>query len=322
MNARTRQLLVALILFVCGGASCPRSRQVTNDFAPAVLESTATLADVIRAVNTNSARIQQLESQGATLTIEGLPTLDASYAIDRPRRMRLRAESGMLGPVLDIGSNDQIYWIWAKDSEQPGVYWGRHDEFDQSAAKDLLPIPPDWLIEAIGVVQLDPTAEHEGPVPVRPGQLQIRSHLQTPQGPITKLTVVDDQRGWVMEQHLFDAQQRSIASAVASGFQFDQVTGTSLPRYVDIRVPAAQLKFTLETQRHVINALSGDPNQLWNVPQMKNVPMVDLSDPQINDLLSAPWLSARRPRRMANRPSADQRSWGWPRLPSYFDRLR
>ena len=86
-----------------------------------------------------------------------------------PKRFRLRAETGITGPELDLGSNDEVYWMWVKRADRPAVYWGRHDQFYQSAARDLLPVPPDWLIEALGVVQLDPTGQHEGPFQNRPG---------------------------------------------------------------------------------------------------------------------------------------------------------
>ncbi len=135
-----------------------------NDFAPVVLGPEATLEDVIRVVNANSARVQQVQSSGATLNVEGLPTLQASYALERPRRLRLRAElSRLSGSELDLGSNDEIYWMWVKRSDQPAVYWGRHDEYAQSSAREILPVPPEWLIEALGVVELDPTGQHEGP---------------------------------------------------------------------------------------------------------------------------------------------------------------
>lgn len=93
---------------------------------------------------------------------------------------------------------------------------------------------------------------------------------------ITKITIVDDSRGWVLEQHLFDNANRPLASAIGSGFQYDPATGASLPRVVQVHLPSAQLSFTLETDRRVINQLQGDPNQLWTIPQITGVPLVNL----------------------------------------------
>jgi hypothetical protein len=227
----------------------------------------------------------------------------------------------MTGPELDLGSNDEMYWMWVKHSEQPGVYWGRHEEFYQSSAREILPVPPDWLIEALGVVQLDPTGQHEGPFASRPGQLEVRSSIPTPAGNLTKVTVVDDARGWVLEQHVFDAARQPLASSLAAGFQFDPVTGASLPRLVEIRLPPARMHFRLETPRHQINQLAGDPAQLWTLPQFNGVPLVDLDNPGRMGYHDVDSTLAGRPLRYASRtlPPGDLPIR---RLPPSFDRLR
>jgi hypothetical protein len=315
-------LLLVLLLFAGSGASCPRSRQLSNDYAPVVLTPDATLADIIRVVNANSARIHQLQSNGARLTVDGAPALQASYAFERPRRFRLRAElSSMTGPELDLGSNDEQYWIWARRSPEPAIYWGRHDEFYQSSAREILPVAPGWFVEALGVVELDPTGRHEGPFRQRPGQLEIRTLLATAEGGMTKITVVDDARGWVIEQHLLDASGRPLASSQAAAFQFDPVSGVSLPRLVEIRLPPAQMTMTLETESHQINRLVGDPNQLWTIPTMRGVPLVDLNPSPRTGQLDPRVPDAARPTRVADRSLIPSRDPAIRRLPP-FDRLR
>lgn len=320
MRASTRHLLVTLLLIVGSGASCPRGRQIVNDYAPVVLPPDASLEDVIRIVNANSARIEQLQSVGATLTGEGMPKLDASYAYERPRRFRLRAQTSF-GTELDLGSNEQTYWMWVKRSDEPAVYWGRHEEFYQSSAREMVPVPPDWLIEALGVVELDPTGQHEGPFRHRPGQLEVRTQVPTANGNLTKITVLDDARGWVVEQHVFDASGQPLASALAAGFQFDQTSGVSLPRLVEIRLPPAGLQFTLQTERHQINQLVGDPEQLWTMPQISGVPLVDLSSPSRLGARSVNPAMATRSSRYAQRPLRNAGDPAIRRLPP-FDRLR
>lgn len=311
--------LTCLLLFVCAGASCPRDRQLMNDPAPVVLGPNPSLEQVITAVNANSARIQQLQSSGATLKVGHLPALEANYAVDRPRRFRLRAQTRLTGPELDLGSNDQQFWIWVKQSPEPAIYWGQHDQYYRSAAQQILPVPPEWLIEALGIVRLDPTANYEGPSLVENGRIEIRSQVVGPSGPMTRVLVIDDQRGWVLEQHLFDANQAPIASAAASGFQYDPNTGASLPRMVEVHLPPARLSFTLRTEQHLVNQLSGDPAQLWKMPQMSGYPQIEITQPG-----RAPQpqldLMARRPRRSVPRPAV-HREQAIRRLPP-FDRLR
>ncbi len=271
-------LAIVVVLFSAMGAGCPRNRQIMNDNAPIVLAPEASLEDVIRVVNSNSSRIQKIQSSGATLTVPGVPPVDANYAFERPRRFRLRAQTLLRGPELDLGSNEETYWMWVRHGDQ-AVYWGRHDQFYQSAARSVVPVPPDWMIEALGVVEMDPTDEHEGPDRSRPGFLQVRTLRRTPGGDITKLTVLDAERGWVMEQHLFDASNQPIASAVAAGFQYDPVNSVSLPRQVEVHLPTSQLRFTLRTERHLVNQIVADNQELWTMPEISGYPYIDLAYP-------------------------------------------
>lgn len=311
-------LIVVTGLFCATGASCPRNRQLLNDNAPVVLTPNTSLEDVIRVVNTNSSRVQKIQSTGATLTVArpGVPSIEANYAFERPQRFRLRAETRLTGPELDLGSNDEIYWMWVKQNDEKAVYWGRHDQFYQSAARNILPVPPNWLIEALGVVEMDPTGEHEGPYQARPGYLQIRSRIRTPSGDLLKITLIDDSRGWIVEQHLYDTSNQPLASAFASGFQYDPNSGASLPRQVEIRLPPADLAFTLKTEQHLINQIMGDDSQLWTMPRIDGYPYVDLANPNATPAQARasvspnPYYSQSIPRNAAIR-----------RLPP-FDRLR
>lgn len=321
LKARMLHLLVAVALFSSAGATCPRQKTLVNDYAPTVLTPEATLEDVIRVVNANSSRIQQVQSDTATLTFPGAPPLNTTYSLDRPRRFRMRSElSRVLGPELDLGSNDEIYWIYVRQSERPAVYWGRHEEFRDNAGREILPIPPDWLIQALGVVELDPTGRHEGPLRNRPGQLEIRSQIVLNDIAFTKVTVIDDARGWVLEQHLYNDAQQPVASVVASAFHFDQLQGVSLPRFVEVRLPPAGLAFSLQTDRHLINQSSSESGAMWTLPQLSGVPTIPLSEIGAANATPGAALQSRRPQRVVARPVAP-RDAAIRRLPP-FDRLR
>jgi hypothetical protein len=139
-------------------------------------------------------------------------------------------------------------------------------------------------------------------------------------GTLTKVLVVDDARGWVLEQHVYGASQQPLASALAGGFQFDPVTGASLPRVVQVRLPATGMNFTLETQQHQINQLLGDPAQLWSVPTISGVPLVNLNNPGPLGFQRGRTV-AQRPDRTGYRTASPPRDAAIRRLPP-FDRLR
>lgn len=281
MNRFCYSSLIATLICSCiGCSSFPRRFQNANNTpAPVLLPENPTFEDVARVVNSNSARIQQLQVTRATLTTPDSPALKASYALERPRRFRLTAETTFTGQEIDLGSNDDDYWVWIRRDPRRAVYFGAHDQFYQSGIRDILPVPPHWLIEAIGVVELDPTGSHSEPSANRPGQLEIRSRVPTPNGELTKITVIDDRHGWVLEQQLYDeaAGNQLLASAMGSDFKYDPSSGVSLPHTVDIRLPPANLEFTLRTDEFSINQLYADPAVLWAMPQPSGFEMVDVS---------------------------------------------
>jgi hypothetical protein len=196
-----------------------------------------------------------------------------------------------MGAVLDLGSNDEIYWMWTKNAEPPAVFYGRHDQFFSSSAQEVLPVPPHWLIEALGIVYLDPNGIHEGPSYATsiPGAVEVRSRLPTPKGELTRVLLVEQQHGWVLQQHLLDANGRLLVSAVASDFRYDAAHGVSLPTKIDVNLPLARIAFSFEADRYVINEPyvlddprpRRNPRELWTMPQVPGHQPRDLADPQV-----------------------------------------
>ena len=269
-------LLTLATTFAAGGAACPRMLQQYTAPAPIVFEGPPTLDRTIAVVNANSKKIQQLQSTGATIKVPGVPSLRASLSYERSRRFRLIADTGITGVELDMGSNDHEFWMWVKRNRPPAVYFCRHDEFHGSAARDVLPIEPSWIAEALGVVYFDPRGRHDGPHASGEGRIEIRSKVSTADGEITKVTVIHSAHGWVLEQHIFDVSGQHIASAIASHHRFDPGTGVTLPRHIEIELPTIEMAFSLDISDYIVNSLTGDPDTLWSRPDRSSVPPVDL----------------------------------------------
>ena len=268
-------LLTLATLFAAGGAACPRMLQQYTA-APIVFEGEPTLDRSIAVVNANSEKIQQLQSTGATIKVAGVPSLRASLSYERSRRFRLIADTSITGVELDMGSNDHEFWMWVKRNRPPAVYFCRHEEFQGSAVRDVLPIEPSWIAEALGVVYFDPRGRHDGPHHAGEGRLEIRSKVPTADGEVTKVTVIHSRHGWVLEQHVFDVNGRHIASAIASHHRYDPGTGVTLPRHIEVQLPTIEMSFTLEVSDYIVNSLTGDPETLWARPDRNSVPPVDL----------------------------------------------
>lgn len=277
-----KSLLLLLVVFCGSGATC--SQSFRNPFvqygppAPEVLLAGSSLDQVVAAVNQNSARIASYQTNNASITVPGMPgipLLRGNIAAQQPGKVRLQASTALTGPEVDLGSNDELFWFWVKRNEPPALYFSRHDQFAGSAAKQIMPIEPQWLLDALGMMQFSPNDRHEGPFPHGNGALEMRSIIATPSGQMSKVTIVDARRAWVLEQHIYDATGTLIASSRASNHRYYPEVGVSLPQDVELRVPAAQLSLLIDVGTVQLNTLSNNP-ALWSLPVLNNYPQIDL----------------------------------------------
>ena len=267
-----------MTLFVACGATCHPNLYGVGPLAPTAFVTPPTLEDIIYTVNDNTNRVQQLHSDSAWLSLPGFPGLRATVKLERESRFRLIAKA--IGPELDVGSNDHEFWFWAKRSPEPVILFANHHEFAASPTRNMFPVDPHWLIEAIGLVQFQPGGMHEGPYPREDGLVEVRTRLPSPTGDLTRVLVIHDRYGWIMEQHLYDAAGRIIASSKTSGHRYYETQGVSLPHRIEISMPDAQLSLTIEVNEFSINALYGAPDQLWSVPQYEGYTQVNIAAPQ------------------------------------------
>lgn len=285
-GGRSRAVALALVVaaVASSGASCPhalRGYQVGTMPLPRVLPPQANLEQVMAAVHDNTDRVRSLMASQAVLVVPGVPRLSARVACEPPRRFRLQAQTSITGPELDIGSNDDLFWLWLRQHKPPITAFCRHDDYARSAARQLLPIRADWMPELLGLVRFRPEDQHQGPFPTADGRLEIRSRIAAPDGDLYKSTILDATTGLVAEQHLFTAAGERLASVRTSRHRVDPPSGAALPHTVEVSWPTSQVDFTLELAGITTNAPTADPGQLWQMPVYPGYEPVDLADPSI-----------------------------------------
>jgi hypothetical protein len=272
--------------FVCAsGATCQRPL-FTNPFsapgpaAPQVLMENASREQIVAAVNQNSARVQSLTVTNAAITIQdmwGLPILSGNIAAERPGRFRLTAATAVTGQELDLGSNDELFWLWVRRNQPPAVYFCRHDQFANSNIRQVMPVEPAWLLAALGMVDLDPASVFDGPLPRGDGTVELRSWLPSANGTLQRITVIDARRAWVVEQHVYDQSgTQLLASAIAESHRYYPIEQVSLPERVVIKLPTANLAMRINLGGVQINQLQGDRAQLWTLPTFEGYPQYNL----------------------------------------------
>lgn len=277
MSCRWGILALALgLVAVAGGAGCPQQIVPgTSAEAGRVLPAGATLADVMHVVNGNSGKIVSLSTSDASISVPLAPTVRASVALERPRRFRLRADAALAGPAADLGSNDELFWFWLP-MQSPALYYCHHERFQGSAARQVIPVEPEWLVDAFGIGMLDPNLSHSEPTRLGQGRLEVRSMLRTPEQSYTRITVLDEARGWVLEQHVYDQRGQRLATALTSKHWRDPASGAYVPRQIEIQWPATQFSMRIDVRTWHVNAAAADPMQVWGLPQYAGVQLVDL----------------------------------------------
>lgn len=276
-------LLVAASV-ASSGASCPnvlRGYQVGTMPLPRALPPQPSLYQIIGAVHDNTERVRSLMSSQAVLVVSGVPRLSARVACEPPRRFRLQAQTSLTGPELDIGSNDDLFWLWLRQHQPPITAFCRHDQYAQSQARQVLPIRADWMPELLGLVNFRPEDTHDGPFPQADGRIEIRSRINTGDGGVLKSTILDGTTGLVAEQHLFTPAGERLASVRTSRFRVDPPSGAALPHLVEVSWPASGVDFKLELAAITVNGASPDPTQLWQMPAYPGYEPVDLADPSV-----------------------------------------
>jgi hypothetical protein len=288
-------------------------RRNASEPPPILFSSLPTREEAVAAVNANSGRIQALQTRGATISVPGAPAIGAEIALARPANLRFRAGTSLLGPELDMGSNSLLFWFWAARAPEPDVYFARHDLFADSRARQMLPIEPTWLIQALGVVEIDPATILEGPTDAGNDRVQLKTTLIASAGQFTRLVQLHGKHGWVLEQHLFDGRGELVASARNSQHEYYHLDGVSLPKRIEVQVPQGQMQFQLDVGQWVINQPPPEGQDLFELPrtQLGGYRFVDMADP--NFVPPGGTLPVEAPPRAAQGPSANLRDRyrGW-----------
>ena len=263
---------LAAVLLAASGCRLLPSRQ-----EPPIWGTQPTLEQVVQTVNRQSAQVISLHASQARIDLPGLsPTLRAQLAMQKPRRFRLRAGTALGGPELDLGSNEQEFWIWIRRAQPPQTLVARYDRWATSPWARVVPLETDWLWGALGLVNFAPGDLHQGPRFLGRDRLEVRTTRQSPAGPLTRVVVLDARTAFPLEQHVFDSQGVRLISAVLSRPKRDELTGTLLPHRVQFVLPQAQVRFALEVNRWEVNQIGPEMQQTWLRPQFPGYPAVDL----------------------------------------------
>ncbi|MCL2349665.1 MAG: hypothetical protein FWC50_15550 [Planctomycetaceae bacterium] len=224
---------------------------------PTVLKPNADLSEIVNTVNGNSSKIRSFISNNAQITLTSgtvpLP-MSSQIAYEYPRKFRAFGSGvAFSGKELDIGSNEELFWVWAKRDPDNKMYFCRRDQYESSGIRNNIPIDPDWLLEAMGIVFFlpDPKEQHRLAGQTADGHWAIETKRTTPIGIFTKRTVIDNKTAAVLLQELRDPNGRLVASAISPTHTLDKASDIVYPTGVD-------LLFAVQNQNFTIHLAMGD----------------------------------------------------------------
>ena len=146
----------------------------------------------------------------------------ADFASAFPSKFRLQMSS-IFGDELDMGSNDDLFWYWARRSESRGQFYATHDDYFKTRLKT--PFNPIWIMSAMGFapIELD-----ESEILEREKHFVVASKGRNASGePVIFAAYVDKEKPRVTSHVITDPVGTVLASANVLKFGNDD-----LPRSV------------------------------------------------------------------------------------------
>ena len=146
-----------------------------------------------------------------------------------------------------------------------------------SAVRSVMPVEPQWLIEAIGLAYFNPAHHHEGPWPVGDDLFEMQTTWESG-GEQYRRVLTIDRKARVLGQSVFDSDGNVLARAAASRHKRYIVEDVVLPRTVKISMPRTGLAITLDFDEVKINPPDKLKAAIWSMPEYAGSTMVNLAD--------------------------------------------
>lgn len=257
--------------------------------------------EIVDYVNQHITPIQSWRASSATLKVTGVPIpLSAMMAVEQPNHFRLTVAGVLSGQnELDLGSNQEKLWFWARQMEPKAVITCRHEEIE--AVQDQLPVPfqPEWLMQVMCVAPI--SCENADLVrdPEDSYSVKLVSHHTNASGStVRKISTIDLRKGEVRRHQLYDSNHQLLVSAELSDYREFPKTKARLPHDISLRWVQQDMKMHITLNGVEINP-PHMPEEIWTIPVIADCPVHELH----RDQLLQP-ASGATPRSLREKPKA------------------
>ena len=179
-------------------------------------------------------------------------TLDAVITVERDKNFRLRARS-LLGEEADFGSNAERFWFWMRRNKPPWVFTATHAQLGAVGRRLQIPFHPTWIMEALGVMPLDPNTVSVRQPGLDNNTLLFVSEEISPSGEVVRREIeVDTHLGVILAHRLFDATGQRLAEARLSQHRREP-SGVVMPHRIELDWPQHDSSMTVHLGTIEIN---------------------------------------------------------------------
>jgi len=153
--------------FVCVAlltlTGCPPGGPNNNTGVPPVPPDPRAVNEILESINANAALLNQpIWSNSVSVTADFVDSrgkshsynLDGSLLYRKPRELRVDLRPSVGDPVMQIGSNNETFWMWV-EPEMQMMRWGKHEHVGKPCS-GRMSIRPDQLVAALGLSRLEP----------------------------------------------------------------------------------------------------------------------------------------------------------------------
>ena len=102
------------------------------------------------------------------------------------------------------------------------------------------------------------------------GSVELR-RVPAAGGEQTRVWIVDDKHGWVLEQRLYNARNQLLATARATQHRFYAAENVSLPHRINIKFHRPQLALSISVTNYQINSLFWQPGTVVGVAAIRRL---------------------------------------------------
>lgn len=311
-----RVLLAAIVCapLLGGMTGCAAVRRFFHPPPPCALQPGASYSQIVGKVNQNFAPpsgppLAAWESTDVNVWMNGMPA-DATVSVQAPHQLRIRVTGKISSsPYADLGSNAEEVWFWGQGG--PGVIRASHEELPLFLSQVQIPLDPEWLMEVLGVIPIDPDQYELRRTTPESKQVDLVAERSAPSGePVRHVIRVDTCYGHIAEHRIEAVDGTTIARALLDDYQPDASNRYTLPHTIHLELPEAgarprsQITFRLRNIETEPNRLA---NRNWSVPRVNGYAQLRVGQPRAQHMDETPGIltgggSQRVPRAQITHP--------------------